>query len=701
MITGCLSTGAIMANITLNNVWVQGPCVPVPLLHVDGHSTLSLDNVHLQNEDGAVIVMEAGSSLVTNDIFIGTSANAVKLNGVTWVSNGAVNVEDSVSSDSYAVGVSQNSLWMSNGPVHFRNCKPYAVLLDDGSAWASSNEVSFENCSNAVTLNRSSTWEQNGLVKFLHNEAAVELFLGENCIARKAIVGFDVQSSTWRSKSLIEFYDNTISSGAYIRLQNSNASFLYTPSLPQTPNPPGLLACFSSTVYAPPTDCSASSCINCNFIPIPLVEWQRNPQHMMVSDKKGTKKVVFYEAGEQPFFLHFNPLPTNTFLLDVMTESLDRDDGSIFVKNQSILVEPNSPKAPEFVVAITDASPTTEFQLVLRPSSEYNPTYSLTSNNYAVNVAVTPPVRLPTAAILFPEGSPDFIFAPTGGKQAEDISATALRAFFLQLVEVDSSAQTVVTSVSLVDMLWESVVDSSSGEIIFSANFTVEEEEEEEEEERPVVMQVVFQAVAGGEEVELPNGSLLAFQEDGLKWTLLLQDWPFVHEDNLLELHTILRTGEEQWLNVQEVHSGGGGGGEGEKEEREFVLEAEESRALLRVLSVAWAEEEFETSKQVGVRVERLEEAEAEAEVVFTLPHFHHSLRYDPDVSVLLTGSDGGDGEDGEEEEDEDEMLLAIVLPVVLGVVVLVAVVVTATTVVVRKRMNGRTIKQGAAVNFE
>ncbi|KAL6066224.1 hypothetical protein QOT17_009633 [Balamuthia mandrillaris] len=246
-------------------------------------------------------------------------------------------------------------------------------------------------------------------------------------------------------------------------------------------------------------------------------------------------------------------------------------------------------------------------------------------------------------------------------------------------------------------MLWESVVDPSSGEIIFSANFTVQEEEEEEEEGHPVVMQVVFQAVAGGEEVELPNGSLLAFQQDGLKWTLLLQDWPFVHEDNLLELHTILRTGEEQWLNVQEVHNGEGEG----EEEREFVLEAEKSRAVLRVLSMAWTEEEFETSKQVGVRVERSEEAEAETEVVFTLPHFQHSLRYDPDVSVLLTGSDGGDGEDGEEEDDDgDEMVLAIVLPVVLGVVVLAAVVVTITVVLVQRKRNQKVIRQGRTITF-
>ncbi|KAL6066225.1 hypothetical protein QOT17_009634 [Balamuthia mandrillaris] len=124
-IINCLGS-SIQANLTLINVWFQGPCTGV-LFDIDVGFNLSLHNVHLQNEQGGGVEMNQGCSLLTDNLVVTRLfGTAVSLHeGAEWISNGDVWIEDVYSPDQNkgAIDMSYDTQWTSNGPVYLINAK--------------------------------------------------------------------------------------------------------------------------------------------------------------------------------------------------------------------------------------------------------------------------------------------------------------------------------------------------------------------------------------------------------------------------------------------------------------------------------------------------------------------------------------------------------------------------------------------------
>ncbi|KAL6059948.1 hypothetical protein QOT17_013813 [Balamuthia mandrillaris] len=157
-IINCLGS-SIQANLTLINVWLQGPCTGLSLFVMVPRFNLSLHNVHLQNEEGGGVEMNEGCSLLTDNLVAnGLFGTAVSLHeGAEWISNGDVWIEDVYSPDlnKGAIDMSYDTQWTSNGPVYLINAKARAVMLTDSSLWTSYDKVFFKNGNTAVWLEKS------------------------------------------------------------------------------------------------------------------------------------------------------------------------------------------------------------------------------------------------------------------------------------------------------------------------------------------------------------------------------------------------------------------------------------------------------------------------------------------------------------------------------------------------------------------
>ncbi|KAL6075636.1 hypothetical protein QOT17_003331 [Balamuthia mandrillaris] len=670
VIQGCTTTGGISASWSFSNVWLAGPCTWSAVLEMRENTSLTLQNVYIQNVDKAAISMGEGAILTTDNLAVGPSSNAVILkDGALWESNNNVIIHGDQLIPNAAVVVSPDAHWHSKGLVKF-----VGVYLSH-SKWISDGEVAFEGGNRSVEL-LNAEWLQNGRVSFADNSGS---FLVQ------------LDSSKWYSNGPVALLDGNViaEDGALFSLRSSELILSYTLHTGQPSNVPVFLCESSSAVWGP----WKLGQRDCQMTILPTAAWQPNPTHLVVSDKNKQKKVVLFEARPERFSVRFDPLPEGQFPLKLTTNGLPIGDPSVSLEENVINVQPGQSQA-DYTLSIQDTSSTKSFSVMIEPTAGETPSHVLQSDNFKMDVVVTSALRLTSAAVAFPEGTPDFVFgafAPPDDDPQNPGATASLRAFFLEFVEKDPSEQAVLT-VSLAEVMWDNVVDSASGETVFSTNLNVSHG-------ASTRMEVRFRAVEAGGAVELPDGSVLEFGVDSLKWTLVLEDWPFADENNVLELHTTLRTGEAQWLSITENKDE-----EGEESiQQEFELEAEHSSALLRVLSIAWAEEDFATALQVGVVVEASQQEASDVEVVFTLPHFQHSLRYDPDVSVLLASEGGEDGDGGEDaDEEDDDGVLVIVLPVVLGVVVLAVVVVIVTVVLVQRRRSKKDISSSAeVVNFE
>ncbi|KAL6079577.1 hypothetical protein QOT17_000686 [Balamuthia mandrillaris] len=269
----------------------------------------------------------------------------------------------------------------------------------------------------------------------------------------------------------------------------------------------------------------------------------------------------------------------------------------------------------------------------------------------------------------------------------------ALSAQFLRLSEVLSDEE-VLQTYSLQDqnfsVVHSNVESSHLPSIVFSADLVSNSASSVATQAR---LSLNFTLFAEGTELEF-GGTNFYVEPQTCKWSLLLEDWPWLSSSSHLELELSVVSKDGPYLLATKEEEEGGG------KMTSFTLYTNGTNIPLNFLKVAMVDEVVEEEGAVQVEWK----PENETFVLRFMARFQQTLRYDPDLSVLLGGASGEDGADGEKEEDDDdgdELWWKIVVPVVLVVTVVAVVGLLVGVWVWRKRKAEEpSLETPSSVNF-
>ncbi|KAL6069897.1 hypothetical protein QOT17_007210 [Balamuthia mandrillaris] len=536
-----------------------------------------------------------------------------------------VEVEDVVvkGTSKYGIDLFYTATFVTKN-VRFRKLVKSAVVLNSVT-WESHGSLVFENfelAGSTVIDATAVTWSQLGTVHFVNNSAS----------DNESSLVF-LYDSVWNSTVPVRFSNNSLpNSSRFIQLQDG-AKLISTYSMlieGAGQDSSTLFTCTSGSTLWIPQSCDACDnyCTTADTNSVPILSWEKS--NYFLFHRRNTN----YRAG------------------------LD----SIAIPSQVTI--PAGSQTGELTLQLVSSSPanglpvTLTIQPFVPQESDQFPEYFLSGDASQVTVITSSSsLSLPTLNILFPFPQPDVIcFPPSSsssngtednGEEVERSVLTKLK----RLVEVKKKQDGSLVeekAQDLTELAWTQE-QPSAGEVLFVANVSSLQPQGG----GGALVEVLFQSAEKGSTMELEDGESIGFEEDSLKWSLLIRNWPWSDPSNLLLSTTMAEPDQPQNAPQSDEEGEGEGGGQKGKEQEVWRLEGVFSSALLRVLLRSWVDGQLDTPQAVAVEVWLSEEDEAEVEARFMFAHFEEEMRYDPDISVLLNG-EGSKG-DGEEEEGGEE----------------------------------------------
>ncbi|KAL6045873.1 hypothetical protein QOT17_022519 [Balamuthia mandrillaris] len=636
--------------------------------------TLQLDDVVLSNPDGSGVSVQSASTLLTTDVtFSSFFENAVTVQSVsTWYSYGSLIVENvGPSENATAILIVDSSTWKSFGSVSVLNASRLAINIRQTSHWTSEKQLLLEQNDNPVWITETSEWQQKGEVIFRENRE-VEV---EHAVDRLVYVNlvFLLSSSNWTSKASVRFIDNGPVASSLITLQNNCRLQSYFTFVVESTVASPLFTCTNSELFT--NEPCTFECSGCEQLPgpLPVVSWSIDPSYLRL-DQNG--QVILLSIPDPVFSIRVTDVQLEPrFDIAIVTdgrkgsEDVDLGDGLVSMS-------PGTPQL-DFAFSVLAFDSSSPFSLLLRAveaEADQQPKYFVSGDQSRVDVVLSRPLDLPSMDVLFPFGTPDFLLTPLSSSSLPSASSSVL-SNFTRLVEVNGETGEEVRSVFIEELSWQpslSTSSPSSKAISFSAVTPSHD-----------ALQFTFFSYEEGETLTLKDGTTLPpFDKDIIKWSFRVEHWDWANEaeeaaNNELVLEmTFLNYGGDGWTTFQE-ETILLDGADNNRQQKEFSFASTELSATLRALAFVWIDGDYETAVPMQVNVaQRPEGGAMEWKLRLAFPHFESGMEYDPDLSVVVEGSEG-DKDDGG--DDSDDLWWKVTVPILivaaLAVVVVVAVV--------------------------
>ncbi|KAL6045300.1 hypothetical protein QOT17_022856 [Balamuthia mandrillaris] len=637
--------------------------------------TLQLDDVVLSNPDGSGVSVQSASTLLTTDVtFSSFFENAVTVQSVsTWYSYGSLIVENvGPSENATAILIVDSSTWKSFGSVSVLNASRLAINIRQTSHWTSENQLLLEQNDNPVWITETSEWQQKGEVIFRENrevevEHAVDRLVYANLV-------FLLSSSNWISKAPVRFVDNGPVASSLITLQNNCRLQSYFTFVVESTAASPLFTCTNSELFT--NEPCTFECSGCEQLPgpLPVVSWSIDPSYLRL-DQNG--QVILLSIPDPVFSIRVTDVQLEPrFDIAIVTdgrkgsEDVDLGDGLVSMS-------PGTPQL-DFAFSVLAFDSSSPFSLLLRAveaETDQQPKYFVSGDQSRVDVVLSRPLDLPSMDVRFPFGTPDFLLTPLTSSSSPSASSSVL-SNFTRLVEVNGETGAEVRSVFIEELSWQPSLSTSSPTskaISFSAVTPSND-----------ALQFTFFSYEEGETLTLKDGTTLPpFDKDIIKWSFRVEHWDWANEaeeaaNNELVLEmTFLNYGGDGWTSFQE-ETILLDGADNNRQQKEFSFASTELSATLRALAFVWIDGDYETAVPMQVNVAQRPEGGGAMEWKLRLafPHFGSGMEYDPDLSVVVEGSEG-DKDDGG--DDSDDLWWKVTVPILivaaLAVVVVVAVV--------------------------
>ncbi|KAL6070555.1 hypothetical protein QOT17_006823 [Balamuthia mandrillaris] len=625
---------------------------------------LELRNVHVYSELEAAQGIVASGNLVTTDVQFRNIAFALQVTGFykEWLSYGTLNFENLSPSDAAVRITSSGTRWQSYGPVLFRNIHGLALALTSTATWVSHSKVIFENSRNAIWLLEQARWTQRGPVTFRNNNPVlVEFIYGTDPVEhfeRDQHLVF-VKFATWMSEAPIILTNNNVQTQALVKLAQSGT--IQTTHTIQFQGASDIFHCSGSSYLYTAEGCGNINCDCQQSLETPVLQWLISSSYLRLpassfpsstpveGDEEETQVVVI--ARPEPVF-SIGFAPSSSFFImedfEVVIETAGSNDRHLLRFEDEPIVFPSEEDRVEihFTVSNMKAAKGSPFSLTIQPSN--------------ATTAYQPPL---------------YFVSTEGG--IVDV-----------LEEVNPETEQVVSSKNLTALTWNNHTsddnNTNNSTFIFSSTF-----------DNGASIRIAFQTVNRNESVQLLDETTFVPSEDldSLKWSLSIENWPFSSSpspssSHVLRLELALESGDSEWFGSSDVRitplpQQRRDGEQPQKAVHEQRLVAENSAAIFRALNFAWKDEDYTTSAPVSVEL-FLSSSFSFATARFTFPPFEQRIEYDPDLSVVLSSTDGEGNEDGE--DADDELWWKILVPVLL-VTALVVVVVASITFHFRRKI--------------
>ncbi|KAL6069896.1 hypothetical protein QOT17_007209 [Balamuthia mandrillaris] len=669
-----------------------------------------MEDVHVRDLSKKGLVLKNNNFWTRNVRFSNVSQPVVNLASTAWQSEGFLIIEDSKQGFTNSF---QTQHFLTKFTQPPSNLQQWSYQALDGKvkvlcySETTRTSVIFEGNQNAVWM-REAHWTQWGAVAFVKNTPVAYQEAGSTEPLSQLV---SITKGHWKSSAPVHFLDNTVeSTSALMRMTEAGLTFSYAILL-ESVQKTNLFSCFSSSLHAfEPCDGVCNKCAQLSEDSKAVIGWDLFSRIALSSsrweEEKGKELLV--DSNASSLTLIRSGATDKVMVINITVDGPGAD-------SISFPAIPPSPALsfPRLVSAVfSEKAQTEEVSFVLSPSAGLPVTFSIqpleppffvSSEAHRVTLITASSLSLPELNVRFPSSQPEVLCIPSSASTspfsaASSSSSTSassgndstvlpfVLAQMKRLVEKTAEGDPLPAKAQDLTALDWAQQQTSNGAVLFSANISFSAWTDLQ-----ASVQLAFSSAVKGSKLLLEDGeSTIKFQQDSLKWSLIIKNWPFSSAHNVLVLETTLRTGEERWLEVKEVLQ--------KASSQQWKLRGTLSEACFRALLWSWVDGRLDAPQPVQVTLDVSAEDAAAVDVRFYLPYFEEELRYDPDLSVLMNGNDGGEGE-RDRNGGEGGLWWKIAVPVAAVVAVALIVAVPVVLLLVQRHRKAMTVKQLEVVN--